>query len=140
MVRNLCRIGYTCYGIQNDKMVWARMNLIYFAISFSHPILRYESKDTQQTELYGGFWRKFDVQHNFPEMEGRELKAGFVFDLSDGRSLEIKVAISAVDKERALLNLKKETQGKNFDKVLAEAKSKMEQSCIFYFCKWNRRI
>ena len=36
------------------------------------------------------FWRKFDVQHNFPEMEGRELKAGFVFDLSDGRSLEIK--------------------------------------------------
>ena len=62
-------------------------------------------------------------------MEGRELKAGFVFDLSDGRSLEIKVAISAVDKEGALLNLKKETQGKNFDKVLAEAKS-----------KWNKAV
>lgn len=108
---------------------WARMNLIYFAISFSHPILRYESKDTSKRSLYGGFWRKFDVQHNFPEMEGRELKAGFVFDLSDGRSLEIKVAISAVDKEGALLNLKKETQGKNFDKVLAEAKS-----------KWNKAV
>ena len=47
-------------------------------------------------------------------------KLDFVFDLSDGRSLEIKVAISAVDKRRSPGSIwKKETQGKNFDKVLA---------------------
>lgn len=107
---------------------WARMNQVYFAISFSHPIIRYESKDLSKRSLYGGFWRKFDLQHNFPEMEGRELKAGFVFDLSDGRPLEVKVAISAVDKDGALINLKQEAQGKSFDKVLAEAKVKWEKA------------
>ena len=61
-------------------------------------------------------------------MEGRELKAGFVFDLSDGRPLEVKVAISAVDKEGALANLKQEVQDKSFDKVLAEAKVKWEKA------------
>lgn len=107
---------------------WSRMNQLYFAISFSHPIIRYESKDMSKRSLYTGFWRKFDLQHNFPEMEGRELKAGFVFDLSDGRPLEVKVAISAVDKEGALLNLQQETLGKDFRTILAEAKSKWDKA------------
>lgn len=93
---------------------WARMNLIYFAISFSHPILRYESKDTSKRSLYGGFWRKFDVQHNFPEMEGRELKAGFVFDLSDGRSLEIKSSHFSRRQRRSPAQFEKGNSRKEF--------------------------
>lgn len=127
---------WSAIRVENDTLLtgfrmtngWARFNQVYFAISFSHPIIRYQGKDTSERSTYNGFWRKFNIEHNFPEMEGRELKAGFTFDLSDGKPLVVKVAISAVDKEGALKNLHNESDNKSFDVLLAQAKEKWNKA------------
>ena len=60
----------TGYRITNG---WARTNYTYFAISFSQPVTNYGYKDMEQI-LYKGFWRKFPVNTNFPEMAGQYRK------------------------------------------------------------------
>lgn len=122
--------------VENDTLLtgfrmsngWSRFNQIFFAISFSKPILNYGGRDYSPQTVYKGFWRKFDTEHNFPEMEGRQQKAYFTFDVSDGQPLVVKVAISAVDKEGAIKNLVAETAGKDFKKLLAEVKEKWEKA------------
>ena len=122
--------------VENDTLVtgfkmsngWARFNQIYFAISFSKPISNYGGKDLSSQNLYKGFWRKFDMEHNFPEMEGRQQKAYFTFDVSDGEPLVVKVALSAVDKNGAVKNLITEASDKNFSELLTEAQNKWEKS------------
>ena len=59
----------TGYRITNG---WARTNYTYFAISFSKAILNYGYEDMEETR-YNGFWRKFPINSNFPEMAGRKL-------------------------------------------------------------------
>ena len=118
--------------VENDTLItgyrltngWSRENYTYFAATFSRPIARYGYKDRQKP-LYTGFWRKFDVEHDFPEMAGRKLVAWFEFDSSE-EPLEVRVALSAVSTEGALRNLAAETAGKSFDTIRSEA-----------FAKWN---
>ena len=122
--------------VENDTLItgfrytngWARFNQIYFAVSFSRPIAEYGGKDLSKQTVYQGFLRKFDINHNFPDMQGRKLKSYFTFDLSDGLPLIVKVALSAVDREGAIKNLNAEAGGKSFDTLLAEAKDKWETS------------
>ncbi len=110
---------------------WSRMNYTHFAVKFSKPIAAYGCRNNEEV-LYKGFWRRFDMTKNFPEMFGKHLTAYFEFDFSDGRPLEVQVALSPVDCLGARKNLEAETGGKSFDEVrkATQAKWERELSCI----------
>ena len=107
----------TGYRITNG---WARTNYTYFAISLSQPIRNYGYKDLQRP-LYQGFWRKFPINHNFPEMAGRKLVSYFEFDTQKHPELVVKVALSATSTEGAVKNLQAEAAAKSFDVIAKEA-------------------
>lgn len=85
----------TGYRITNG---WARTNYTYFAISLSQPIKEYGYQDRQHIP-YNGWWRKFPVNRNFPEMAGRKIAAYFEFDTTRHPELVVKVALSATSTE-----------------------------------------
>ena len=115
----------TGYRITNG---WARTNYTYFAISFSQPIQSYGYKDKEKV-LYNGFWRRFNLEKNFPEINGRKVVAYFNFDTASHPELVVKVALSAVSTEGALKNLTKETSGKSFEEIAQYARS-----------QWNKEL
>ena len=115
----------TGYRITNG---WARTNYTYFAISLSKPIRNYGYKDMQKVR-YGGFWRKFPINTNFPEMAGRKLVSYFEFDAADTPELVVKVALSATSTEGALKNLRAEASHKSFETIVSEASD-----------SWNRQL
>lgn len=108
----------TGYRITNG---WARTNYTYFAISLSQPITSYGYIDHQKI-LYNGWWRKFPVNNNFPEMGGRKIVSYFEFDTKSNPELIVKVALSATSTKGALKNLTTETSGKRFEQIAAEAR------------------
>lgn len=110
---------------------WSRMNYTHFAVKFSKPIAAYGCRNNEEV-LYKGFWRRFDMTKNFPEMFGKRLTAYFEFDFSDGRPLEVQVALSPVDCLGARKNLEAETGGKSFDEIRKATQTKWENelSCI----------
>ncbi|MCC8170618.1 MAG: GH92 family glycosyl hydrolase [Parabacteroides sp.] len=130
------KVLWSSLRVENDTLLtgyritngWARVNPVYFAVSLSKPIVRYGGKELSPSAVYKGFWRKFDQEHNFPEMAGRDLRASFVFDCTDGKPLEVKVALSGVSTAGAMENLKAEAAGKSFDFLHAEAERKWEEA------------
>jgi predicted alpha-1,2-mannosidase len=76
---------------------WAKDQVVYFALEFSQPYTAHGSIDTDQ-------------------------KTYFRFDTRSGAPLLVKVAISAVDIDGALKNLRSEISHWDFDKVRADAK------------------
>ena len=106
----------TGYRITNG---WARTNYTYFAISLSQPIREYGYKDKEKVR-YNGFWRRFNMEKNFPEITGRKIVAYFNFDTVKESELVVKVALSAVSTEGAIKNLHAEASRKSFEE-LAEA-------------------
>lgn len=108
----------TGYRITNG---WARTNYTYFAISFSQPVTDYGYEDRAPVP-YNGFWRRFDVNSNFPEIAGRKVAAYFRFDTRRERELVVKVALSAVSTEGAVANLRAEAAGRSFDEIAAAAR------------------
>lgn len=113
----------TGYRITNG---WSRTNYVYFAISLSRPIKSYGYQDLQKPQ-YNGFWRKFPVNTNFPEMAGRKVVS--YFELEGNAPLEIRVALSATSTDGALKNLYAETSGKTFEQIVAKADA-----------DWNREL
>ena len=69
---------------------------------------------------YNGFWRRFNMEKNFPEITGRKIVAYFNFDTVKESELVVKVALSAVSTEGAIKNLHAEASRKSFEE-LAEA-------------------
>ncbi len=115
----------TGYRITNG---WARTNYTYFAISFSQPIINYGYKDFQKI-LYNGFWRKFSVGNNFPEMAGRKVVSYFEFDTKANPEVVVKVALSATSTDGAVKNLKAEAETKDFNTIAAETSE-----------EWNKQL
>ncbi|WP_026327431.1 GH92 family glycosyl hydrolase [Proteiniphilum acetatigenes] len=121
---------YTLTGYRITRG-WSRMNYTHFAVKFSKPIVNYGCRNNEKVK-YNGFWRKFDMTENFPEMFGTRLTAFFDFDFSDGKPLEIQVALSPVDCLGAMKNLQAETETKSFDEIREQTQQKWEKelSCI----------
>ena len=117
----------TGYRITNG---WARENYTYFAIELSKPISNYGYVDRERPK-YTGFWRKFNLNSNFPEIAGRKIVCYFEFDKSS-TPLEIKVALSAVSTAGAVKNLNAETKDKSFDQIVAEASAKWEKELSIF--------
>lgn len=120
--------------VENDTLItgyritngWSRTNYTYFAISLSRPIKNYGYQDLQKPQ-YNGFWRKFPVNRNFPEMAGRKVVSYFEFEGDE--PIELRVALSATSTDGALLNLKAEAAGKTFEQIVKEADS-----------EWNKEL
>ncbi len=120
------KVVWASLRLENDSTItgyrqtngWARNRFIYFAIKFSKPFKTYGFKNDEK-EMYRGFWRRWQMDSNFPERSGHKVKAYFSF--GDIESLEVKVAISGVGTEGALKNLKAEAETVSFDNALANA-------------------
>lgn len=126
---------WTFVRVENDTLItgyrqtngWSRTRTVYFAISFSKPIKNYGYKNFAKQEVYRGFWGKFDQTHNFPEMAGTQLRAYFDFDIKPGGPLMMKVALSSVSTEGAVLNLRSEIPHWDFDRVMREGQEQWEK-------------
>jgi predicted alpha-1,2-mannosidase len=116
---------WTYVRVVNDTLVtgyrrtngWARTRTVYFAMTFSKPFFQYGSRNYSKKEVYRGFWGQFDQNHNFPEVAGRQLRMNFDFHTSEGEQIRLKFALSAVSMEGALLNLRTEAPGWDFETV-----------------------
>ena len=136
------KVLWSALRVENDTLItgyritngWARANYTYFAISFSKPVINYGYRDRKQ-EKYSGFWGKFDIHNNFPDIGGRNVVAFFEFDPSTSAALTVKVALSAVSAEGAKKNLLAEAAHKTFDEVTASTRNKWEQELSVIDCE-----
>lgn len=128
---------WTFVRVENDTLItgyrqtngWGRTRTVYFAMAFSKPFYQYGNKNFSKKQVYQGFWRKFDQTKNFPEMAGKQLRAYFDFKTTAGEKLKIKFALSSVSTAGALLNLRTEAPGWDFDQVKQQAQD-----------AWNREL
>lgn len=128
---------WTYVRVVNDTLVtgyrqtngWARTRTVYFAMTFSKPFKGYGQKNFDKKQVYGGFWRKFDQNNNFPEIAGKRIRMHFDFATTENEKVKIKFAISPVSQDNALENLRSETPGWDFEKVKAQAQA-----------EWNKEL
>ena len=120
----------TGYRITNG---WARENYVYFAIHFSKPVAHYGYQDFGK-QNYHGFWRRFDLNHDFPEMAGRKVVAWIEFEQDDDPELEVQVGLSAVSTKGAELNWATETET---NEVVTLS---FEELCRRTKQAWNERL
>ncbi|SFP60972.1 GH92 family glycosyl hydrolase [Parafilimonas terrae] len=116
---------WTYLRIENDTLVtgfrqtngWGRTRYLYFAMSFSKPFIAYGNKNFSKQQVYRGFWRRWDQSKNFPEIAGQQIRAYFDFKTEEGEKIKIKFALSPVSTNNALMNLRAEAPGWDFDAV-----------------------
>jgi len=127
---------WTSLRIENDSTIsgyrqtngWARDRKVFFVIRFSQAIEHYGFQRYDKT-TYKGFYRRFNEKVDFPEWAGKNLRAFVKFTADSKKPLMVKVALSSVSCEGAMLNLEKELSHWNFEQVAAEAND-----------KWNREL
>lgn len=127
---------WTFIRVENDTLVtgyrqtngWARTKKVFFAMTFSKPILNYGHKKYDDIQ-YNGFYRKFNEEHNFPEMAGKNIRAYFDFSMDEGEKLKIKFALSSVSTAGAMKNIEAEIPHWNFNKTKSETQE-----------KWNKEL
>jgi len=122
---------WTFMRVENDTLVtgyrqtngWGRTRTVYFAMSFSKPIVEYGNKNFDKKQAYHGFWGKFDQSKNFPEIAGKQFRAYFNFKTTEGEKIKIKFALSPVSTANALMNMRAEIPGWDFDKVKTDVQN-----------------
>jgi predicted alpha-1,2-mannosidase len=125
---------WTYVRVVNDSLVtgyrqtngWARTRTQYFAMSFSKAFKKYGSAEFSKLP-YRGFWGKFDQRNNFPEIAGKQIRMFFDFTTVEQEKIKIKVALSPVSMEGALLNMHNEISGWNFEAVKQAAQMAWEK-------------
>jgi predicted alpha-1,2-mannosidase len=125
---------WTFIRVENDSLVtgyrqtkgWARTRKVFFAMQFSKPFKSYGHKKYNE-ETYDGFYRRFNQEENFPEIAGKDVRAYFNFNTEEGESIEIKFALSSVNTEGALKNLRAEIPHWDFNKTKAETQVKWNE-------------
>jgi predicted alpha-1,2-mannosidase len=116
---------WTFMRVENDTLItgyrqtngWARTRTVYFAIALSKPIKQYGFKDFSNSQVYKGFWRKFDQSKNFPEAAGKKIRMHLDFATTENEKVKIKVALSPVSTANAVNNLQAEAPHWDFEKV-----------------------
>ncbi|MBV4358336.1 GH92 family glycosyl hydrolase [Pinibacter aurantiacus] len=122
---------WTFMRVENDTLVtgyrqtngWGRTRTVYFAMSFSKPIAEYGNKNFDKKQAYHGFWGKFDQSKNFPEIAGKQFRAYFNFKTTEGEKIKIKFALSPVSTANALMNMRAEIPGWDFEKVKSDVQN-----------------
>lgn len=126
---------WTFLRIESDTLVtgyrqttgWGRTRTLYFALSFSKPFTSYGCKNFSKRQVYRGFWGKWNQGQNFPELAGKQLRAYFDFKTTEGEAIKLKMALSPVSTDNALLNLRSETPHWNFEQVKKDGQAKWEK-------------
>ncbi|TCD11622.1 glycoside hydrolase family 92 protein [Pedobacter frigidisoli] len=103
----------TIVGHRNSKG-WANDQRLYFVIKFSQPIRDWKVYDS--TEVKNG-----------SDVKGKKLKASIDFNAINNDKLQIKVALSPVSIENAMLNLKTELPGWDFASTVKKANAQWEK-------------
>ena len=128
------------YTVIGSKLVagWNPSRKVYFAARFSEPIKDFTILQDGNPVIYNT--KRF---RSSLEAWGRKLKvvAGFgpstpstgsgIHSTGSGTEVQVKVAVSGVGTDGALMNLN-ELDGKDFDKVLAEAEATWEEALGTY--------
>ena len=120
---------WTFVRVENDTLVtgyrqtngWARTRTVYFAMSFSKPIVQYGSKNYSKKQIYRGFWGKFDQTKNFPDMAGKQLRLFFDFKTEANEKIKVKLSLSPVSTVNAIQNMQVEIPHWDFEKTKHEA-------------------
>ncbi|TKC61375.1 glycoside hydrolase family 92 protein [Pedobacter hiemivivus] len=94
---------------------WAVDQRVYFAIQLSVPVTK--------AELYN-----VSALQQGTQATGKEIKAALFFDAEKNAQLKVKVAISPVSASNALLNLKTELPGWDFNVAVQRADAKWEKA------------
>jgi predicted alpha-1,2-mannosidase len=139
---------WTYLRVVNDSTVigyrqtngWARTRTLYFAMSFSKPFKSHGYKNYSKAEVYRGFWGKFNQNKNFPEIAGKQLRAYFDFNTTEGEKIKIKFALSPVSMEGAMNNMKTEIPGWDFEKVKKDGQDVWEKELNKVVIKGNQEI
>lgn len=126
---------WTFVRVVNDTLItgyrqtqgWARTRTVYFAMTFSKPFKSYGKKSSDKQQVYRGFWRKFDQEHNFADLAGHTMKLHFDFDTKDQEQVQVKMAISPVSQRNALANLRAEIPHWNFDAVKSAGQQRWDK-------------
>ena len=124
---------WTYIRVVNDTLItgyrqtngWARTRTQYFAMSFSKPFIEYGAKNFEEKQVYRGFWRKFNQEKNFPEAAGKQIRMYFNFKTSENEKIKLKMALSSVSMDGALLNLS-EINHWNFEKAKKDTQNSWE--------------
>lgn len=127
---------WTFIRVENDSLVtgyrqtkgWAKTKKVFFAMQFSKPFKSYGHKK-YDTVKYDGFYRRFNQEENFPEIAGKDIRAYFNFNTTEGEKIKIKFALSPVSTAGALKNLKAEIPHWDFNKTHEATKE-----------KWNKEL
>lgn len=128
---------WTYVRVVNDTLItgyrqtngWARTRTVYFAMSFSKPFKSYGQHNFEQKQVYRGFWRKFDQDHNFPEIAGKQIRMYFDFATAEQEKIQVKFALSSVSQQNAVENMRTEIPHWDFDRVKREAQE-----------QWNKEL
>lgn len=124
---------WTYVRVVNDTLItgyrqtngWARTRTQYFAMSFSKPFTEYGAKNFEEKQVYKGFWRKFNQEKNFPEAAGKQIRMYFNFKTSENEKIKIKMALSPVSMDGAILSLS-EINHWDFEKAKNNAQNTWE--------------
>ncbi|MEI7983489.1 MAG: glycoside hydrolase family 92 protein, partial [Bacteroidota bacterium] len=95
------KVLWSYIRVVNDTLVtgyritsgWARNRYLYFAMVFSKPVSSYGYRNDDRP-VYRGFWRRFNVNDNFPEMAGKKIRAHFDFVTTQGEKIKVKMGLS----------------------------------------------
>ena len=127
---------WTFLRVENDSTItgyrqtkgWARDKKVFFAVKFSKPFKSYGHKKYDKT-TYDGFYRRFKQDENFPEMGGKDIRAYFNFNSSEGEIIKMKFALSSVSSAGAMKNMEAEIPHWDFNKTKEETQQ-----------KWNKEL
>ncbi len=120
------KVIFSQIRVENNQLItgyrqtngWAVNRYIYFAIEFSQPFYEFYVVNMDKNIKYNGFGKKGSVYKDFPEVNGKKLKAWFAFGkLNTNDQLMVKVGVSAVSIEGARANMLVELPAWNFDAV-----------------------
>lgn len=115
--------------VENDSLItgyrqtkgWAANRYVFFAIRFSKPFANYGLVNEKEME-YKGFGFKGYKRKNYPQIDGKDLKAYFSFQTDENEEIKLKVGVSAVDINGAIRNMETEIPNWNFNEVREKAK------------------
>ncbi|EPX57231.1 Alpha-1,2-mannosidase [Cystobacter fuscus DSM 2262] len=106
---------------------WAPGRKLFFAIRFNKPLVSHALHDRDEAIVYKGFRQPGRSPADRAQLEGRALEGVFEFGALDG-PLIVKVAISAVSEDNALLNLDSEQAGFDFEALRGATRAAWEQA------------
>ncbi len=126
---------WTYLRIENDTLVtgyretngWGRTRRLYFAITFSKPFYAYGNQNFSKKQVYRGFWGKWNQSRDFPEFAARQFRAYFDFKTDEGEQIKLKFALSPVSMKNALVNLRTEAPGWDFEAVKQQGQAFWQQ-------------